>query len=399
MKINPKQVLSDSIMTILGLVIMNITAQFMVYPSINRVLGSAENGTVLYIMGAVNIIAVSCGATANLARIVSSVREKTYNIDPAVWLGTIAVITLPALAGVLYAGTGSVQFGQLILSWLLAVLTTWRFYVDVEFRLRTNYKGYFVYYLCISAGYALGVFLFRVTKCWQLAFIPGELGGLLYVWKVGSVMQYDGKLDRQRFLRFLRSVISLMVAQLLSNVVFNADRFVLMTMVSAQAVTIYYIASLIGKTITLITTPLNSVIIGYLAKMEKTISRSLFLKISLLGVCLSLLALAVCVLGSHIFSMLFYPQEASLARQYFVMANLAQIIYFATGILTTIMLRYLDEKYQIYLNVSFAVVFVSVTIFATKFGGMHGFTIALVLVNAFRYLLATIIGAAKLKDN
>ena len=53
----------------------------------------------------------------------------------------------------------------------------------------------------------------------------------------------------------------------------------------------------------------------------------------------------------------------------FLLANLAQIIYFVTGILTTVLLRYVKEKYQLYINIAYVFVFsIMVIPFTWKYG-------------------------------
>ena len=204
------------------------------------------------------------------------------------------------------------------------------------------------------------------------------------------------RIDRLRFKGYIVSVMNLALAAILSNVVFNADRLILKNMIDGEAVTLYYVASLMGKTIALVTVPLNSVIIGHLAKSKGNMSAKSYLMLSGLGVILTGVALVICVLGSHIFAYLFYPQEYEAAKSLFWTANLAQIFYFASGILTMVMLRYLKEYYQLVISAGSAVLFVVAAIFGTLKGGIQGFTWALLIANVFRYFLAVVIGAVEL---
>ena len=58
---------------------------------------------------------------------------------------------LLAASGVILVLTGILAFGsgagsvELLLFALLSIGTMWRFYADVEFRLRLNYKRHFIY--------------------------------------------------------------------------------------------------------------------------------------------------------------------------------------------------------------------------------------------------------------
>ena len=126
---------------------------------------------------------------------------------------------LLAASGVILVLTGILAFGsgagpvELLLFALLSIGTMWRFYADVEFRLRLNYKRYFIYYAIISAGYATGAAVFHVTGRWEVSLL-------------------------------LRNILS------------------------GEAVTIFCHASLPGKTIAMVSTPQSSVIIGYPARYK-----------------------------------------------------------------------------------------------------------------------------------
>ena len=72
MKLNPKALLKDSVWTISGLMLMNVVAQFIVYPAWNRQLGSDGYGNILYLLSLMNIIAISVGSACNYACITES---------------------------------------------------------------------------------------------------------------------------------------------------------------------------------------------------------------------------------------------------------------------------------------------------------------------------------------
>lgn len=54
--------------SIAGLVIMNVVAQFAVYPILNKRLGVEEYGDIIYLLFIMNIIAISAGTACNYAR-------------------------------------------------------------------------------------------------------------------------------------------------------------------------------------------------------------------------------------------------------------------------------------------------------------------------------------------
>lgn len=402
---NPKRIskakvfAGDAVWSIMALGLINVLTQFVMYPILRNTLGSEQYGNVLYLISTVNILATAGGTSANLARLVASVKGKTSNLDNAIWLLCVQIVAFPVCCIVMYFSGMTFSVWDIVLLWILASATIWRNYADVEYRLSTNYKGYFLYYFTICIGYLLGILLYWQTKCWQLILLPGELAGLLLVKVRGSIFKMDGPLNFCEFRSYFSSVFSLMVAQLLVNVVLNSDRLVLNTVIGGTAVTVFYVASLLGKTMALISAPLNSVIIGHLAKSDKRMTPAEFLKLSGLGLFLSGVALLICVGGSYIFTKVFYPAEYVAAKQLFWIANLSQVFYFATGVLTTVLLRYIREKFQVIINVAYVLIFALVAIPSAKIHGLQGFALGILFVNGFRYVFATILGTIELWKN
>ena len=154
----------------------------------------------------------------------------------------------------------------------------------------------------------------------------------------------------------MRSLLILSGTELIAAVILNADRLILQAIDGGTSVTIFYAATLIGKMVSLISTPLNGVIIGHLTKYEGGIKKSTFVKLCLGSVVGSLIA----------------------------------------NTLTVILLRFTDEKYQLVINILFLIVFVVIAIPMTIALGLWGMAIALVVVNLIKILIIMAVGCAKI---
>jgi O-antigen/teichoic acid export membrane protein len=340
-----------------------------------------------------NIIAISVGSACNYARMTESATKETKNINYTLILIISSIVTIPVIFLVgKFAGVAMTQL-ETVLFLVLTVLTMWRFYADVEYRLHLNYKGYFIYYLVISIGYLLGIFAFNITGLWALALIPGEIAGLAAVLIKGSILKKDTVFEKESFISVFRVVIVLIVTDIISNIVFNGDRLVLKIFIDGTAVTSYYIASLLGKTMSLISTPLNSVIIGYLAKYKGTLNVKMMNIVTAASLAAVLIGTFLCTIASHILIYILYPQNYMEVRQFFIIANMAQVFYFVTNVITVILLRFSKARYQLYINVIYAVAFVAVCIPVTMFGGnMWAFCAALLFVCVLRMITSLFLG-------
>ena len=380
-----KSILKDSMWSIAGIVLMNVVAQFLIYPLWDKQLGSDEYGNILYLLSLMNIVAVSLGTAVNYGRMYNKgdgVKNRSYLLI----LGGGAVVF--GAAAILCKGLLALDLGTAGLFALLIGFTMWRFYADVEFRLSLNYKGYFLYYLLISVGYGIGALLFLKTGEWVLALLLGEILGVAFVLWKGRVLRPDGLPAKAEFLEISGVVAALFGSNLISNLIFNGDRLILKFFIGGTAVTTYYLASLIGKTMTLITTPLNSVLIGYLMRYKGALKKRVISLLAGGSVVISLLGMLGCFVASIVLIPLLYPDVYQTVKPFLWLGNLAQILYFAGNLLNTVLLRFGKKQDQLWVNVVYAIVFALFCIPATYLWGLWGFCIAYLATTAVRLVFA-----------
>ena len=191
----------------------------------------------------------------------------------------------------------------------------------------------------------------------------------------------------------------LIYAQLIINIIFNSDRILLTAFCSGTAVTIFFIASAVGKTVSLVTSSFNSVIIGYLSKNKTIINIKNFRKLIFFSSLSVLLLSVLCLFASVLYAKLLYPDDYDAAKPFFYVANLAQILYFASGIFTTILLIYDKEKRQTQINLIYAIVFCFLVVGSTKIYGIWGYSIGLLVTNLSRFIIAGILCSKGIKKS
>ena len=398
-----KKIFTDMIWSVSGLVLMNVTLQFMVYPFWEKKLGEDGLGNILYLLALMNIFAVSIGISVNYARITASSKGETKN---NVYMLVLAAASLLSFgAAILIGAFGGVEMTLLekILFGFVMCATMWRYYADVEYKLFLKYKSYFVYYLFISVGYGIGIGLFYLTGLWPLALLTGECFGLAFVLIRGRIFRPDGKTSGTEIMTVVKISILLFAAEAISTLIFNADRIALKTVIDETAVTNYYLASLLGKTMALITTPLNGVIVGYLAKYKGELKFKLMNLITAAAVVVIALATLACTVGSYIIIPILYPDQFDNVKEFFVVTNLAQIFYFAANVITVVLLRFAKSRYQIYVNVAYALAFCAICVPLAAMYGFSAFCIGLLITCFARFFTATALGyftviSAKIKS-
>jgi O-antigen/teichoic acid export membrane protein len=388
-----KTQLGDSLWSIMGLVLMNAVMQIAAYPMLAKIFGESGYGDIQYLMAYVNIITVSVGCAANLARMTAPAAERLLsNGDYNLFLLGVALLGVPFTLLVSRFGGVEMDASTTVCYYLLFVGMAFRYYADVSYKLTLRYRRYFVYYLLIGIGYGVGALLVWKTEIWPLALLPGELLGVLYAYVGDGTLRRGGLRPSKRFGWVAKCILILFLSEGISNLIFNVDRLILKLLIGSSAVTVYYLATLVGKTASLVSTPLNGVLIGYLARYDGRLSKRIMKWVMLGSLVCFVLFTAVCTLGGYVALWLLYPAELATAKEFLLLGSLAQVIFFTTSFVTVILIRFASKAYQVIINGVFGVCFFGIGIPATILGRLWGFAVAMVVVNGIRWLTAIVLG-------
>ncbi len=373
--------------------VFNMVIQFLLYPAFERQLGADLYGVVLSIISLLAITAGTCGYSVSCSRLlgVTTARGEGNDNYNLILLAMGFLGSLIGIGYLFYLDLASPLSVGLFL--LLNFLTMLRYYSEIEFRLKTNFFRYMIYYLLISVGYVIGLFVFRLTKEWMLALILGELLGFIYVIICGSIYRPPFFRKTKEFFPIVSSITFILISVLIDNITMHADRILLLAITGdGEAVTIYYISSLIGKLIALLTGPINALLISYLVRYEGGLTKKLWSVV--IAIALAFCGLAF--LGGMIVSPwiigILYPHQVDAAREYFLPAILGQIFFFGSCVLMAILLRFKGERRQFVFNTCYAVEFFLCVALGTVFGGLNGFVWCILLANAIRFFAAMIWG-------
>ncbi|MDO5701976.1 MAG: hypothetical protein Q4G47_01295 [Lachnospiraceae bacterium] len=384
-----RKMVMNTAYTIAGALVLNGVLQLLVYPGIMRKLGADGNGAVLFIMAFVNILGPSIGQALNNSRLVLRRDMEVSNGD---YNTLIIAFSAVGIAGSLIMSARS-QSGPagFILMALLILLTNFRYYGDVEYRLRLDYRRYFCYYALCAAGYAAGYLVFRAGGSWYLIFIAGEAAALIYVWMRGSIFRpFTG---RSKYFHIVVKRGSLLVlSYFITNLTLNIDRLYLKGTLGGEAVTKYYVASLIGKTLVLFVAPVNTVLISYMTRDSERLTKKSFLRYAAAGVAAGALFFVFCQLASPVFIKLFYPSLLDSVKGILPVVNLTQILAMLSAYLFIIVLTFTGPQWQLGLQTGHLVLVVVLITAMTGAGGLAGFSNGVLAANAVRVAAVLVLG-------
>ncbi len=373
-----------------GILILNVTIQFILYPFIQQRLGNEAFGVALSLLSLVSITSNTLGIAANYSRTVNE-----FDLHPA--NGDYNLILL--LGGVISCGIGAAFLWILdlftpvyVITYSLLILTTaFRYYSDVEFKLKGNFLRYFLFYVLISLGYVAGLFVYHLTDNWLLAVVIGEVFGILFALFTSSLYRKTFK-PSPAFRAVLLSLMLLLFSGLFENLTLNADRLVLLAFSGGEDVSVYYTASLFGKVASLLTVPLNAVIISYLIHYKDGLTRRLWSIFAIAAPAVGLVVLGGCILGSYIVLPFLYPDLFDMAKAILFPAIACQVLYFVSSVLLVVLLRFRGEKMQFFFNLGYVIEFFALSITGTYLWGLNGFLWSSLLANALRLVAVVLWG-------
>lgn len=388
-----KNQIGDSIFSLAGLVIMNAVAQIVVFPLCARRFGEVGYGNLQYLMAYINVLTVSVGSAANYARMVAPDEERVKNSgDYNIFLLLVSLVGVPFTYLVRLFGGAPMDNATYICYCLLFVAMAFRYYADVSYKITLQYRRFFLYYLFIGIGYAIGAVLVWKTGIWPLGLLIGEALGVLYAYGGSAVLRRRALRLSPTWRKAFRVILTFFLAEAVANLILNVDRILLKLLLGASAVTVYYLATLVGKTISVLTGPLNGVLIGYLARYEGKLTRRTMRLLTLGSLAAILIFTLVCWIGGYVAVFLLYPAEFDAVKDFLLVGSLAQVVYFITGILMVVLIRFAKKSYQIFINAIFGISFFGFGIPATCLFGLWGFSLAMVAACLLRFAAAIALG-------
>ncbi len=391
---NSKQYISDYVYNIGGMLLLQGVLQLVIYPLINYFQGESVLGDVIYYMGIVYIFAQAAGYALCQIRLVSRKEYTTTNGDYLL-LGGIFAIVFAVIGGIIvsFKITGCELVGFLA----ILVLSIFRYYCSVQYRLTLDFKFCFKYFLWICIGHVIGAGFYFVTDLWYLIFIAGEFAGIAYVFARGTILKPEKLSQNKKVLSI--AVLSLCLSYLLTYLMENADRIILHNMINAEAVSLYYAASLIGKTALMFVGPINTITLSYVSANEKNLTKGEFLNTFKIYTVVGIVFYLLCLVGTPIFVKIFYPNLYDGIHGLNIIVNAAQIINLTASLPMILILASLGSKYHLRINALYALVYIPLGITLAYLFGLRGYAVASLVASIVKFTAVFFVGYRKIPRN
>ena len=384
-----KKFILDFILSFLSTVIPIAILQLVVYPVASRMLNSDGYGLMLTFYSLFMLVSNSGGAVLSNLRLLYDKRYKEKHVvgDFNILLRDYLIINLIGVTTFIYwKNIGIIDFVITLFTSILILLTA---YLNVELRIRLDYKKIVINALFLGAGYLISLGLFFFIKKWGIVYLIPNLISFLYLLKNTTYMREPFR-KSYNFKVLFRKGNLLIISVILASSMSYVDKMILYPLLGGHSVSIYYTASLLGKIISMIITPMSNVILSYIAHID-SMSRKQFNKVLIYGCILCLGGYIVCLCITKPVIGVLFPQWLSEVLKYIPWTTLIAVLGALGGLLHPFVLKYADLKWQNIIYGGSLVIYLLASILLVRPFGLMGFCIGGVIAAVVKIVIMIVV--------
>lgn len=366
----------DMLLNIIATVIPILVLQFILLPIISRYYSDANYGIMITLISLVTLFVQSFGGSLSNTRLLTDNKYKEEGVNGDFNL-ILIIVTIISIFGIII-GTiyyeNTINIINILLIILFSTFQLLRRYFVVAFRLVINYKYILINNIILIIGYLIGMGIFFITKKWQFIYIVGELFALIYV-----VLKSDLIKEPIKKTKFFKETnkynLAIIVSSFFGTALVQMDKLILFPLLGPAMVTIYFVSSLFGKTMSLLITPISNVILTYISKMKKFHIN--YFKIMLfLSIILGIISYFIIILFSRPILGILYPQYVDAAMNLIYITTLTAIITMISSVLNPIIMKFRNINWQIIINVVNFLIYIILAIILVNLYNIIGFCVA-----------------------
>lgn len=181
-------------------------------------------------------------------------------------------------------------------------------------------------------------------------------------------------------------IIKLVAANILGMLAVNMDRLLLFPLAGGAIVSIYFSASIIGKIVTLISSPISNVFLSYFVRIKQLTMKNLYGLLILSGI-LGIMAYGVILLISPLLLRLLYPQWWAESLKYIYITSGISSIELIVALTTPLLLRFNGVNMQMKIQTIYFLLYAVCGLLLYFWGGLKGFAFGVMLATMSKMCL------------
>ncbi len=398
-----KLLVNDSLLNILANGILVVVLQFIVLPIISHNTSVEFFGTILTIIALKNVIMQVFGGSLNNVKLLNNKKEISSSDDTYIFLLFISICFAEVILIFLLMLYGSeiklYDYFYIIITTAVAIVNA---YGTVYYRIILNYRKVLLMHIFCSIGFLIGLLVFSHYGVWSLMFFLSELLGFIYLLLTTPLLKLitsSRNFRHKKNIDIISNYIYLITSNVITNIIIYFDRLLINPVLGVKAVTIFYVASLTGKTLSIIVTPVSGVLLSYTSKYKEKITRKYFKYLGLYIFLIIIIGVIVLNILSPFVIKIFYPNTAESALEYVKLANISISLGVGGNILNPFILSICDIKWQSRVNIFYGTMFIGLGLLLSNIWGLYGFCIASIISTFIRLMVLYLIGSLTIKTH
>jgi O-antigen/teichoic acid export membrane protein len=361
--------------------------QFILLPIVAQKYDEFSYGLMLTLISLVTLSVQSLSISLTNSRLLLNQKYSDENLSGdfniILLAYTIINIIVLSVGTVLYEG--KINIVNIILILFISVIQLFRRYLLVSFRIDINYKGILLSNSILVIGYIIGMLVFVFSKTWQFIYIFGELFSLVYVVKKTNLHKEPIRITKL-FKGTIKHSVVILGASFLGTANSHIDRLLLYPMLGAKMVTIYYVSTLFGKTISMLVGPINNVILTYLSKMRKFEIDSFKILLTVAST-FGLISYFVIVIISESVLQIIYPDYVDAAMKLIYITTLTAIVMMLCTVINPVVMKFCNITWQVWINLINIIVYFVLTYILVDLYDIYGFCYAALISSLVKLLM------------
>ena len=398
-----KKISMDMLLNIVAAGLPLLALQLVIYPLLSRRIDSELYGLIITLYSLIILVNDPLGRAINNVRLVKNNEKEAvkgdYNVILLIYL--IAGLVITVVGCVLYykkAGKAvALDYNAIIALSITALFFLVDSYIVVYYRIKLKYKAIAINGFCMSFGFVIGFLFFLITEKWFFIFLVGHSFSFIYLVNTTGLLKEPFRIT-SNFTDILKNTFYITVSILFIQSMSQADKLLLFPLLGGEKLSIYYTAALAGKVMSLAITPVNGVILSYLASRD-SLSNTAFKRYIQASVsACSIVAALILLLSRPVLGFLFpmFVDDAMIIVPY---TTFNVFLYVVAGMIAPITMKYCALYWQIVINGVSAGLYVILSLILFKVGGLEGFCIGIGISYLIRIILMIVIYKNETKNN
>ena len=170
------------------------------------------------------------------------------------------------------------------------------------------------------------------------------------------------------------------------------DRFVIVPLLGADALSVFTVASVFGKTTSVAVQPVANVALGYYAQKDFVMTRKKYWVTNVITLSFGAVMYLIALLFSKLFITILYPTYVEEAVKYIALANVAAIMTAVSAMIQPAVLKYANMAWQIIIQIIYGVLIIIASLILIPQWHLIGFCWASIIAGACKIVIMLLVG-------